>query len=77
MAGIDHPDMLMTTSELGSVLGYQGKYQKAEVMNRQVLASYEKGLRANHPMKLAAMNNLASALMGSVWGRPSWHLDIR
>jgi hypothetical protein len=44
------------------VLGRQGKYEEAEVMNRQTLALKETVLGREHPETLTSINNLAHLL---------------
>ncbi|KAL4971905.1 putative kinesin light chain [Aspergillus desertorum] len=42
--GAEHPNTLISVSQLGSVLAGQGKYKEAEAMHRQALQGYEKVL---------------------------------
>ena len=60
--GEDHPDTLMSVSNLASVLQYQGKYEESEVMNRRALAGWEEKLGEDHPDTLMSVSNLAHLL---------------
>jgi tetratricopeptide (TPR) repeat protein len=60
--GPEHPDTLMSMSNLALVLNSQGKYEEAEAMDRQTLAQREKVLGPEHPSTLMSMNNLAGVL---------------
>jgi hypothetical protein len=60
--GPEHPDTLMSMSNLAEVLNRQGKYEEAESMNRQTLARQEKVLGPEHPDTLTSMSNLAEVL---------------
>ncbi|KAI1840261.1 hypothetical protein JX266_013542 [Neoarthrinium moseri] len=52
-------DTLMSVGILALVLGNQGKYEEAEVMNRRALDGYQKALGADHPDTLTSVYNLA------------------
>jgi tetratricopeptide (TPR) repeat protein len=62
--GLEHPDTLTSMSNLALVLGRQGKYEDAEMRNRQTLARREKVLGYEHPDTVTSMSNLASVLGG-------------
>jgi tetratricopeptide (TPR) repeat protein len=49
-------------NNLALLLDRQGKYEEAEAMHRQTLATREKGLGHEHPDTLTSMNNLALLL---------------
>jgi Tfp pilus assembly protein PilF len=49
-------------NNLALVLDSQGKYEEAEAMHRQTLATSEKVLGHEHPSTLTSMNNLAGVL---------------
>ncbi|KAI0914524.1 hypothetical protein F4823DRAFT_572174 [Ustulina deusta] len=53
---------LTTIAVLASVLRGQGKYNKAEEMNRRALKGYEKVLGKQHPDTLTSVSNLALVL---------------
>jgi len=59
---INHPAVLVSTSNLAIVLQHQGKYEAAEGMNRQALDGTEKTLGRQHLNTLTIMNNLAIVL---------------
>ena len=65
----DHLNTLMSISDLGSLLRYQGKYEAAEEMQRRVLAGREKKLGSDHPDTLTSINDLAWVLrdQGKRW----------
>src|SRR5438477_1577983 len=56
--GIEHPDTLGITKKLALVNQYQGRYDAAGKVLRQVLAAREKHLGVEHPVKLNTVNNL-------------------
>jgi tetratricopeptide (TPR) repeat protein len=60
--GKEHPDTLISMSNLALVLDRQGKYADAEEMNRRTLATSEKVLGKEHPDTLTSMSNLALVL---------------
>lgn len=60
--GKEHPDTLISMTNLAVVLTRQGKYEEAEQMQRQELELREKVLGKEHPETLASMNNLAVVL---------------
>jgi Flp pilus assembly protein TadD len=60
--GPEHPNTLAIMSNLALVLNSQGKYEEAEVMNRQTLALREKVIGPEHPDTLVSMSNLAAVL---------------
>jgi tetratricopeptide (TPR) repeat protein len=57
--GREHPDMLISVSQLGSVLSRQGKYNEAEAMHRRALEGYEKVLGREHPDTFTSVYHLA------------------
>jgi Tfp pilus assembly protein PilF len=54
--GPEHPDTLISISNLGSVLAQQGKYEEAEAMHRRDLAGSEKALGPEHPDTLTSIS---------------------
>ena len=62
MLGPEHPDTLISVSQLGSVLEMQGKYDEAEAMNRRALAGSKKMLGSEHPDTLISVSHLGSML---------------
>ena len=62
MLRVDHPNMLMSVSNLGLVLNSQGKYKEAKVMHWQALAARETMLRVNYPNTLMSVSNLGLVL---------------
>ena len=60
--GKEHPDTLISMSNLASVLIEQGQYKEAEKSNRQALALRETVLGKEHPETLISMSNLALVL---------------
>jgi tetratricopeptide (TPR) repeat protein len=60
--GGQHPDTLISVSNLASVLQYQGKYDDAEKLNRRALEGREKELGNQHPDTLTSVYNLAYLL---------------
>jgi len=58
----EHPDTLISVSQLGSVLRRQGKYDEAEAMHRRALAGRNKVLGPEHPHTLTSVSNLGSML---------------
>jgi tetratricopeptide (TPR) repeat protein len=60
--GVEHPDTLISVSNLALVLQYQGKYEAAEEMNRRALEGREKVLGVEHPDTLTSVDNLALVL---------------
>jgi ankyrin repeat protein/tetratricopeptide (TPR) repeat protein len=62
IAGAEHPKTLTSMNNLAAVLRDQGKYQEAESMHRQALATRERLLGKEHPDTLTSMNNLAAVL---------------
>jgi tetratricopeptide (TPR) repeat protein len=62
MLGPEHPDTLISVSQLGSVLEMQGKYDEAEAMHRRVLAGSEAMLEPEHPDTLTSVSQLGSVL---------------
>lgn len=45
----DHPDTLMSLSNLALVLQYEGRYKAAEEMSQRALEGREKALGKEHP----------------------------
>ncbi|KAF1351580.1 hypothetical protein EJ07DRAFT_183735 [Lizonia empirigonia] len=60
--GREHPNTLISVSQLGSVLESQGKYEEAEAMHRRDLEGSEKVLGPEHPDTLTSVSNLGSVL---------------
>jgi tetratricopeptide (TPR) repeat protein len=60
--GKEHPDTLVSVSNLAVVLTRQGKYEQAEEMNRRALEGWEKALGKEHPHTLVSVSNLAWVL---------------
>ena len=60
--GREHPDTLISVSQLGSVLSRQGKYEEAEAMHRRALERREKMLGREHPDTLTSVSNVGSVL---------------
>ncbi|KAF2442542.1 kinesin light chain 1 [Karstenula rhodostoma CBS 690.94] len=63
MLGHDHPDTLISASNLGSTLESQGRYDDAVAINYQVLENREKVLGREHPHTLTSLSQLGSALL--------------
>jgi len=62
--GAEHPDTLMTASNLAVALERQRKYAEAEAMYREVLAIRRRVLGPEHADTLTTASNLAPALSG-------------
>jgi tetratricopeptide (TPR) repeat protein len=62
MLGEEHPDTLMSVSNLALVLHYQSKYEEAEIMNRRALNGRERVLGLLHPSTLRSATGLALTL---------------
>ena len=62
MLGKDHPDTVMSLTNLGLSLCQQGKYAEAEALHRQALQLQEEVLGKDHPDTLMSMGNLAGSL---------------
>jgi tetratricopeptide (TPR) repeat protein len=60
--GKEHPETLVSMSNLAQALSNQGRYAEAEQMHRETLALMEKGLGKEHPHTLVSMNEVAQAL---------------
>jgi hypothetical protein len=60
--GKEHPDTLSSINNMALVLDYQGKYDEAERMYRQVLDIRQKGQVPEHPDRLTSMGSLALVL---------------
>ncbi|KAF2625654.1 TPR-like protein [Macroventuria anomochaeta] len=60
--GPEHPDTLISVSQLGAVLERQGKYEEAETKHRRALEGYEKVLGPEHPDTLASVSQLGAVL---------------
>ena len=58
----EHPDTLTAMHDLASSLSYQGQYNDAEAMQREVLGDSKCILGAEHPDTLMMMHNLALLL---------------
>ena len=63
LLGKEHPDTLVSMSNVAILLENQGKYDEAEPICRQTLALREKVLGKEHPSTLTTMNSLAVLLM--------------
>jgi tetratricopeptide (TPR) repeat protein len=62
--GVEHPDTLLSSSNLALALLGLGEYHRAAALDRQVLEVRERVLGAEHPATLASAGNLALALQG-------------
>ena len=60
--GREHLDTLTSMNNLALVLNSQGKYEEAEAMHRETVATREKVLGREHPDTLTSMSNLALVL---------------
>jgi tetratricopeptide (TPR) repeat protein len=60
--GPEHPDTLISMSNLAVVLDDQGNHEEAEAIDRLTLAQREKVLGSEHPDTLISMSNLAWVL---------------
>jgi tetratricopeptide (TPR) repeat protein len=60
--GHEHPDTLISVSDLGLVLSRQGKYKESEAMHRRVLKAREKVFGREHYSTLTSVNNLGLVL---------------
>ena len=60
--GNEHPDTLISVSNLALVLQHQGKYDEAEQVNRRALDGREKVLGKEHPDTLTSVSNLVLVL---------------
>lgn len=60
--GPEHPDTLLSRSDLGATLYEEGHYAEAEKLHREVLAIQRRVLGPEHPDTLTSMNRLANAL---------------
>jgi hypothetical protein len=59
---MNHPDTLISMSNLAQVLGRQGKYQASEAIQRKTLFEREEVLGKEHPDTLMSRSNLALVL---------------
>ncbi|TFK97008.1 P-loop containing nucleoside triphosphate hydrolase protein, partial [Pterulicium gracile] len=57
-----HSDTLSAMGNLANTLHELGRYNKAELMQREVLDKRQRGLGTDHPYTISAMGNLASTL---------------
>ena len=57
--GSEHPDTLVSMSNLASTYWNQGRWEEAETLEVQVLESRKRVLGAEHPDTLTSMSNLA------------------
>ena len=62
--GAEHPDTLATAGDLATSVSNQGKYAKAEKMQRAVLVAKTRVLGAQHPDTMLTAGNLALTLRG-------------
>jgi serine/threonine protein kinase/tetratricopeptide (TPR) repeat protein len=60
--GAEHPDTLVTTSELAGVLFRQSKHQEAQKLLDKTLALQRRLLGAEHPNTIVTLTNLAIVL---------------
>ncbi|OAF59174.1 hypothetical protein VC83_04384 [Pseudogymnoascus destructans] len=60
--GVEHPDTLISVSQLGLVLSRQGKYKEAEAMHQRALQGMEKVLGVEHPDTLSGVSQLGLVL---------------
>eukprot|EP00435_Cladocopium_sp_Y103_P021407 s679_g5.t1 len=60
--GAEHPDTLVSVSNLGGCLHSMGQLKDAEPLYRRALEAQERTLGAEHPSTLASVNNLARCL---------------
>jgi tetratricopeptide (TPR) repeat protein len=61
--GEDHPDTLISMTNLALTLSDQGQWEEAEKLELQVTESHKMKLGADHPSTLTSINNLASSLL--------------
>ncbi len=62
MLGPEHPDTLMTRSNLANVLAKQGKFREAESEYREEIALEKQVLGVRHPDTLSSYFNFALSL---------------
>ncbi|WP_445183444.1 tetratricopeptide repeat protein [Pseudonocardia sp. Cha107L01] len=62
--GVEHPDTLLSSSNLAFALLGLGEYQRAVALAQEVLGVRERVLGAEHPDTLQSSSNLAFALLG-------------
>ena len=60
--GPEHPETLMSSSNLANTLYSQGKYTDAETMQRDALSVQRRVLGPNHPSTLISATSLANML---------------
>ena len=60
--GPEHPDTLISMSNLAHTLDEQGKHVEAKVMQQQVLELRQKVLGPEHPDTLFSVSNLANTM---------------
>jgi Tetratricopeptide repeat len=58
--GVDHPDTLTSMANLASTFWNQGRWEKAEKLELQVIETRKTKLGADHPDTLTSMADLAS-----------------
>jgi tetratricopeptide (TPR) repeat protein len=58
--GEEHPDTLLSISNLASTYRNQGRWKEAEELGVQVMETKKKVLREEHPDTLTSIGNLAS-----------------
>ncbi|KAI9853499.1 MAG: hypothetical protein M1813_002204, partial [Trichoglossum hirsutum] len=58
--GKEHPDTLMSMSNLAMICLNQGKWEQAEVLEEQVLQTRKRVLGGEHPDTITSMNSLAA-----------------
>ena len=72
MLGPEHPETLISMSDLAAVYERKGKYAPAEALDSQVLEVRRRVLGPEHPKTLTSMRDLAADLRtrGQVCARP-------
>ncbi len=60
--GPEHPNTLITMSNLASSLHCQGKHAEAEQMQRELLDMRRRVLGAGHPESLATIDSLSNCI---------------
>ena len=57
--GVDHPDTLTSMANLASTYRSQGRWDKAEKLDVEVMETSKTKRGSDHPDTLSSMNNLA------------------
>jgi len=68
--GSEHPHTLGSMETLGLVLQFQGKYEEAEALFRDVFDVKRKKLGAEHPDTVATLKRLDKVLQDQGKGNP-------